>query len=234
MTGWSNPEVTPVGPAGAAAGPGAGPPTGAPGPGGMPADPFGSRPSGRRRGRVRLALGLLVIVAGAVATTVAVVGLVSDGSGLADRAVAEGAVGEGVVVPAAFTAPEAGDYTVYAHFDGFFEEEENRRDRTIADIDCDAARPDGSTATIRGSRQGASQSIGSNSTIGWFSTPAGDVTVTCRYRRTVGSRADQVELLVVEGRPSVTGVLAVFVGIAALVVGLMVAVWGWSARRRRG
>jgi len=239
---WSNPDVTPVGPgagpppATSVPVPPAGPPPIPPsevGPGGVPVDPFGSRPSGRRRGRVRLALGLLVAVVGLVATVVAIVGLASQGSGLTEKAVAQGAVGEGVVVPGAFTAPTAGDYTVYAHFDGFFEEEENQRDRTIADIDCEAALPGGRTATFRGARQGASQTIGSNSTIGWFSTPAGEVTVTCRYRDEVGSRADQVELLVVPGRPSVAGLLGLFVGIAGVLLGVLVAVWGWSARRKR-
>jgi hypothetical protein len=237
VSGWSNPEVTPVGQPAPPP-----PPTGAPyvpppaPPPAPPADPFGSRPSGRRLGRVRLVLGILVTLAGAVAVTIGIVQAVAAGQDISGSTLGAGAVGEGVSEPVVFDAPAAGDYTIYARFDGLLEEEDTRRERTIGDISCEAALPDGQTARFRGARQGNAVSIGEHSTIGWFSTAPGEVTVTCTYDglgRTRLTRADEVELVAVEGKPSVTEFLVLAGGITGLVLGIMLAVWGATARHRR-
>lgn len=253
MSGWSNPDVTPVGqpatapppPTGApvvlppaAGGHGAppAPPPRAPyvPPSAPPPDPFGSRPTpGRRGGGVRLVLGIAMTAVGAVALAVGIGQAVAAGQDIGDDALGAGAVGEGVSEPLVFDAPAAGDYTVYARFDGFFEEEDTRRERTIGDISCEAALPDGQTARFRGARQGNAVSIGKHSTIGWFSTPPGEVTVTCTYDGLGRSRADEVELVVVEGTPSIAHFLVLTAGIGALVLGILVTIWGATTRRRR-
>lgn len=236
MSGWSNPDVTPVR--------SSGPPRPAPPPGtdgsyapppALPLDPFGAQPDGKRRGRIRVVVGLVLSAACLVVTVVAFVQGVSTGQSLGDDAVAQGVVGEDRVVPATFTAPAAGDYTVYVHFDGFREGNDQLQEDTVGDTVCEAALPGGGTATIRGDRQGQSVTLEDNATIGWFSTPAGEVTVTCTYERELRTRAraDEVEVLVVAGKPSVGDFVVAFAAAAGLVVGIFVTIWGFQARHRR-
>jgi hypothetical protein len=176
----------------------------------------------------------VVVAVSVVALVVGIVQAAVAGGGLEGDALGVGAVADDEAKDITFTAPAAGDYTVWARFEGFREREENRRDRTVADIVCDIDLPDGDRARIRGERQGHAADVGKHSTIGWFSSPPGEVTVRCAYESYYGTnRADQVELLVVEGKPSLASFVVLFAAIAGLVLGIFVVVWGFSARSRR-
>lgn len=235
MSDWTNPDVTPVG---GAAGAGAG--------GGRPAplsggeDPFGSRPSRRRPGWVRIIIGDLLIIA-SIALIVVGIGRTADsGSGIEGDAVARGEVREDAERTRAVTfdvpAGERRDYSVYLLLsgrDGF----ENRRELTVRDTACVAEMPDGVQSRFRGARQGTSMTIGKASSVGHFSSQPGRVAVVCAYTQGTSSsrriRPEVAAYVVTPGTPGEmgTGIAMIVGGVFGLIGGGFLVVWGLLRRR---
>lgn len=233
MSGWHDPDVTPVG-----AAPGSLPP--APAPAHGPShDPFGSRPT-RRKGRPILVIaGVLLLVGGIVASVVGILEIIDSGGDITEDAVATGEVGEGGGVAAAFDAEGGQPYTIYVRFGSDLVSDEAEQDATVADTICEVRHPDGRTSVIRGDRQSSSVSIGGRSTIGWFTAQDvdGETAVVCAYeqgsRTTRRNRAGSVGVVVTPGKPSesVGGFIAVFGGVAVALVGGWALVRGLRGRR---
>lgn len=234
MPDWTNLDVTPVGQA-----PGSGPPgpsTAAP-PGG---DPFGSRPSRRRRGWIRVVLGVVVLVGGCVAAIGGIVRAVDE----RDR-IESGAVARGVVTAVApeeervtFEVPDRDrrDYTVYLLFEGVVSKEPEQ-ELAVRDTGCTATLPSGDQTTFRGSRQNVSSSVGQASSVGHFSAAPGTVAIRCAYvsssRRSRRQRPDSVAYVVTPGKPAaLTGTLAIVGGVFAALAGGFLSAWGWRGRRQ--
>lgn len=164
-------------------------------------------PARRSRRWWLLAAALVLVLGGAASLVIGTVAAVGGALDVDGRAVGEGRVAgldSEQWVPARFTAPEPGRYTVWLRTDGI--SEEGNRDAVVAATNCRAELADGSTTTFRGAVQGSSVTIGDRSTVGTFVAPAGEVEVTCRmqpfgkrsrYERLRPSR----ELVVVPGGP---------------------------------
>ena len=235
MSDWTNPDVTPVG---GAAGARADHGRPAPVPGGE--DPFGSRPSRRSPGWVRVILGGLLVVASVALIVVGIGKTVESGSGIESDAVARGEVRESVEQTRAvtFEVPpgERRDYTVYLLLtgrDGW----ENRRDLTVRDTACVAEMPDGVQTRFRGARQGSSTTIGKASSVGHFSSQPGRVAVVCAYTSGTRSsrriRPETAAYVVTPGTPGEMGLgIAMIVGGATVLVGAGFLI-AWGMRRRR-
>lgn len=235
MSDWTNPDVTPVGGVAGARAEQARP---SPLPGGE--DPFGTRPSRRSPGWVRVVLGALLIAGGIALIGAGIVQTVRWGSGIEDDAVARGAVHEDTEQTRAvtFRVPpgERRDYTVYLLLRGR-DDDENRRDLIVRDTACVAEMPDGVRTSFRGARQGASATVGSASSVGHFSSQPGAVGVVCAY--TTGTRSsrrirpERVEYVVTPGTPGAVGlgIAGIAGGVVVLLGGIGLVVWGLMRRR---
>jgi len=233
MSGWSNADVTPVGwqpGAGAGSGP-ASPPAGAGG------DPFGSRPTRRRRGWIRIVAGAVLLVAGIAAAVAGILSAVAERDRIETEAVARGVIRDGEPgTPLTFRAREGGEYTVYLIFAGKVGNT-TREERAVRDTACTAARPDGTQTDFRGSRQGVATTIGRASSVGHFSTPPGGVAIRCEYaqgsRRSRRLRTDAVAFVVTPGAPSFFGggVLTIVGGVFAGLAGGFLLGWGLIGKR---
>jgi hypothetical protein len=235
MADWPNLDVTPVRQEPGAAPPGPSTPL-------APShDPFGSRPTTRRRGWVRIVLGLAAVVAGIVAGVLGIVQAVDERARIESDAVARGVVRDGGLgEPLTFTVPAGGDqdYSVYLIFEGKVSQEPDQ-ELAVRDTGCAATLPnERGEVTFRGARQGVSNTIGQASTVGHFSTPPGRVEIRCGYTSsTRGSRRvrpDSVRYVVTPGKPSgaIGGVLLILGGVFVALGGGFLAAWGWRGRRR--
>lgn len=225
MSGWSNPDVTPVGPAPGAAPPGPVPTYG------PSSDPFGSRPSRRKARPILVAIGLLLSLGGIAAFVGGLVSVIGSGADVTDEAVATGEVGDGGGVAAAFDAQEGEPYTVYVRFGSDLVSNQNEQESTVADTVCEVRHPQGPPSVLRGDRQAHSVSIGGRSSIGWFTSRGGETQVVCSYEQ--GSRvsryhrAGSVGVVVTPGKPSDSTL-----GFVGLTVGVVVALLGgWALLR---
>lgn len=230
---WTDPDVTPVG---GRPGERAGE---APGPAPPGGDPFGSRPTRRRPGWIRVIAGALLISGGVAVGVVGVARAIESGAAIEGDAVARGEVREDREQRAvAFTVPagDRRDYTVYLLLRGRAGDE-NRRDLTVRDTACVARMPDGVETRFRGARQDASTTIGDATSVGHFSSQPGRVAVVCAY--TTGTRSSRrirpqrAEYVVTPGTPLAMGLgIAMGVGgITAAVAGGFLLAWGWRRRR---
>ena len=223
-------DVTPVGGA-----PGSRAASGVAPAGGPAPDPFGSRPSVRRRGWVRICAGAVLVLAGAVAAVAGIVTAVRDHAALSENAVARGTVGE--TVRFAHDGAGRSSFSVYLSFDGV---ENNTTDQELAvrDTACVATGTDGAQARFRGARQGTSVVLGGSASVGHFSVPPGAVSIRCAYtsgtRSSRRRRPDRVPYVVTPGTPSsMAGGVGLIVGgtFGSLLGGW--ALWsGWRGRRR--
>lgn len=233
MSGWTDLDVTPAGrPAGA-------PPEMAPNPLAPDEDPFGARPSRRRRGWVRIVVGVLAVAGGIAASIAGLVGTLRTGQDIEGRAVARGDVVEdGPITPVAFTVPpgEKRAYSVYLLFGGSVSQEP-QQELTVRDTQCRIRLPGGQTTVFRGARQDTSAEIGQAASVGHFTSAPGRAGAFCHY--TVGTRTsrrlrpERVAYVVTPGRPS-DG----FADVALIVGGVFAATAGGfaiasGARRRR-
>ncbi len=236
----TNLDVTPVG---GQAGDAVGRPTGAPSGGRTDRpDPFGSRPSVRRRGWVRLALGVVLLLGGVVATGAGILEAVDTYGKIEDDAVARGVIQDGRAAQALeFTVPDGGkrDYTVYLIFDdGNYVNRELEEDAAVRSTVCQATRADETSASFTGSRQGASVRIERSASIGHFAAVPGSVRVGCAYgpssRRSERRRPDRVDYVVTPGKPSVAGggTLLIVGGVFGAIGGGFLFAWGWRGSRR--
>jgi hypothetical protein len=198
-------------------------------------DPFGAQTWRRRRHPLLVVAGAALLVAGIVWGGLGVVETVRSASGIEESAVAKGVVGEGSPARLELGAPGAGDYTAYLRTDGLLESEENRRDATVASLECAAGGPGGDGQVMRGSRQGSTLVVGDSATIGTFTAAEGQVTLTCAYvdrsLRSERLRDDDAEVFVTPGRPAESmAVLAVVGGSFAALGGVLLLVRGLRHR----
>ena len=203
-------------------------------------DPFGGRPSVRRRGWLRIVLGAAAVVAGIVATVMGILDAVDTYDKIEGDAVARGVVSESSR-PVRFEVPEGGsrDYTVYLLFPkGNIINRELEEEAAVRDTACQVALPGGGTHSFRGNRQGVSQTIERASTVGHFSSAAGRVRVHCAYatgsRRTRIRRFDSVDYVVTPGKPTIAGggTLLIVGGVFGAIGGGFLFGWGWRGSRR--
>jgi hypothetical protein len=186
---------------------------------------------------VLVALGVVLLLGGIVASVLGIVDLVDSGGEITDDAVAEGQVGIGGGLPATFTSTAGEPYTVYVRFPSDLVSDGNERDATVEDTVCEVRHPDGRTTVIRGDRQAHSVTIGGRSSIGWFTAQRGDTAVVCAYeqgsRYTRANRAPDVRVVVTPGKPSdsIGGFVAVFGGVTVALLGGWALVRGLRGRR---
>jgi len=133
-------------------------------------------PPGKRRWWPTIAL--VLAIGGGIVLAIGIIALVRHNSEIRSSAVVNGDVGRADASAATyqFTVDEPGALSVYIDVDI---DEENARDAVIRATECTAAFEDGSTASIRGSRQASSSTIGDLSSIGYFDAPAGRAAIRC-------------------------------------------------------
>ncbi len=171
----------------------------------------------RKRGWVRVAIGVLLIVAGSAALVAGIVAAVGARDRIESDAVARGAPGE----PLTFRAAAPGDYTVFLI--GSFGDS-TAVERAVGRTACLAAFDVGARQ-FSGSRQGFSITLGSASSIGHFDAPAGNVSVRC-------DGPGSGEIVVSPGRPGIGIAIAGIIGGAVLgLSGLGLLIWGLIGRR---
>lgn len=253
MTGWTDPDVTPVGGA-------TPPPDGAPSRSadraqaeaafGRPApsrararrdDPFGSGSSRRRRGWIRIGLGVLLLVGGIGAAIFGIVQATTEYDRIDEDAVARGTVRDTARPDALrFVSPGPGrrDYTVYLRTGGLGLDSDDE-DLTVRDTACVATMPDGVETRFRGARQDIAVTLGSAASVGHFSSQPGTVRVVCAYssgsRGSRRVRPDAVPFVVTTGRPTLIGggVLTIVGGVTVALLGGFVLAWGLRGSTRR-
>jgi hypothetical protein len=177
-------------------------------------------PSGetrRKRGPLRILIGLALLVGGAVAVVIGISGAVTARSAIEDDAVARAPLGQ----PTSFRADAGQKYTVYVIFsDGVFSNSD-RQDAIISRTACETS----SGASFRGAFQGSSVTLGSASTVGRFTAPGGEVSVNC-----AGPTTDPYVVT-----PGGTGLLKsigeIIGGAFAVIGGLLLLIWGLIGRR---
>jgi hypothetical protein len=201
-------------------------------------DPFGSRPTVRRRGWIRILVGVALVVGGIVGTVVGIGDAIGTHDSIEADAVGRGTVsvaGAGLVT---FAVPsgERRDYTVYLLFDGI-ESNSTIQELAVRDTGCVATMPDGVQTTFRGARQGVSQTVGHSASVGHFSSQPGRVNVQCSYTsgtlRSQRRRPDAVPYVVTPGKPTALGggVVTIIGGVFGAIVGGFLVAWGWRRRR---
>jgi hypothetical protein len=180
-----------------------------------------------RRSPLRAALAVVLIGGGIAAAALGIVRLATEAGPSSDRIVAEGTVAalDGpAATPATFTAGGGEQFTVWLRAGGA----SNVRETVVAGTACDLARPDGTGAHIRGSRQGTSVATDHHETIGALRAAAGANTVSCRHvpfgpggRR--GALRDEHAFVVERGTPGdgLRGLWPMFGGILAIVAGVV-------------
>lgn len=168
-------------------------------------------------------LGAIAVVAGAVAMAMGILSLIDASGDLLDERVGEAGIPGGTV---SFEADD-GPYSIILLTPGFHNSV--TVERQVGAAVCEVDLSDGSTSTIRGSRQGMSVSTDDGSTIGWFTATAGPTTVTCEYTRSVSGR----DFAVVPGKPPnmLGGFGFLFGGIVAGLAGIFCLIFGLVGRR---
>lgn len=186
---------------------------------GQPHDPFGTPLVEHRRGRVRIALGVLLCVVAAGAIAVAVVGFVREQGALLDGAVAEGRLGG---APVRFET-DAGPYTILMRTPRFANDTALEREvaRTVCVIEFAGAEP----ITVRGNRQGVSTTTDSARSIGVFDAMPGAASAVCGPRS--GPQLRDRAFVVSPGKASFAtmGLPLAVALLAGLLGGLLIA-WG--------
>ena len=204
--------------------------------------PVGSAPGAMagppRRGWIRVALGLLLVVAGVVATAVGIAQAVTEhgkieGDAVTGADVRDGGLGDA----AAFTVPAGGrrHFSVYLLFDGV-ESNSEVQELAVRDTGCAATMPDGVVTEFRGARQDVAATLGGAASVGHFTSLPGRVTVRCGYtsgtRSSERRRPDSVPFVVTPGKPSFldSGVLTIVGGVGVAIAGGFLGFWGWRRR----
>ena len=188
----------------------------------------------RYRNRWFLVLGIVLLVAGLAAGTLAIIGMVSD-LALADEDIVAGGTVAALDGPeteaVSFTAESDGPFTVWLDNENM---ETLTREDVVAATQCEAQLSNGDTARFQGNRQGNNVTVGSRSTVGYFDAVEGDVEVSCRQVEfgrpgRYGRLRHERDYIVARGEPSTpfAGVGLLTGGIIALVLAIFsIITWG--------
>lgn len=214
---WSDPDVQPAGVARA---------------------PDGAPLIRHARGWVRIAVGVVALLAGIGLALVGILESVDHRAEALDHAVARGLLeGVGPTDPVAFVAGEGHghEFTIYLDTPGGGNDVQLERE--VQSTTCEVERADGSHATVLGRLQGVASDIGGLRSVGGFSAPTGPTTVTCGWRdpgRQDRGRAESRTFVVSPGSPSTAarGVLWTLAGVAVALAGGAVLAWGIHGRHR--
>jgi hypothetical protein len=170
-------------------------------------------PMRRKRGPLRILIGLAMLAAGALGVIVGISGAVNARDRIEEDAVARAPLGQ----PTSFEAAGSQRYPVYVIFGGAF----NNSDRVVPRVGCQTS----SGARFSGARQGTSVTLGSASSVGRFEAPAGTVDIVCG-----GPTTDDYVVT-----PGGTGILrSIFLiigGAFVLLGGIALIIWGLIGRR---
>jgi hypothetical protein len=163
----------------------------------------------RKRGPIRILVGLLMLVIGAGGVAIGVAGAVNARGAIEDDAVARAPLGQ----PTSFDADSAERYTVYVI--------SGRAESIVGRTGCETS----SGARFSGARQGTSVTLGSASSVGRFDAPAGTVDIVCS-----GPATDDYVVT-----PGGTGILrsifSIIGGAFVALGGIALIIWGLIGRR---
>jgi hypothetical protein len=163
----------------------------------------------RKRGPIRVLLGLLMLVAGALGVVVGIAGAIDARASIEDDAVASAPLGQ----PTSFEAVGEERYTVYVIA--------GRADSIVQRVECET----GGGARLRGSRQGTSVTLGNASSVGRFDAPAGTVDIVCG-----GPTTDQY-VVTPGGTGILRSILSIVGGAFVALGGIALIIWGLIGRR---
>jgi hypothetical protein len=167
-------------------------------------------PTRRKRGWIRVFIGLVLIAAGIISIVLGIVRIVGEVDKIQDDAVARGFLGE----PVTFTAAQPDDYTIYV-----------LSGPDVSGIACRVAPAGGQTTTLSGAGQDVEYTVGSASSIGRFETGPGEVEVRCEP-------GGPFEYIVTPGTPSIVrDILALLGGAFAIFIGIPLLIWGLIGRK---
>jgi hypothetical protein len=168
-------------------------------------------PMRRKRGWIRVLVGLALIAAGIVAVVTSVVDIVGERDRIESEAVARGLLGE----PLTFAAAEQSDYTVYLLSGAGF----------VTQTNCVVSLAGGGQTTFSGSNQGVNYEIGSATSVGRFDAGAGDTEIRCEPQA-------PVEYVVTPGEPAIVRAVLLIVGGAFVILaGIGLLIWGLIGKR---
>jgi hypothetical protein len=200
----SDPDVTPVGRA---------------------RDPFGRPAVEHRRGRVRIAAGILLCAAAAGGIAWAIVSFGREQQALLGAAVAEGRIGG---EPVRF-ASEAGPYTIFMRTPRFGNDA--RFEREVAATVCVVRLASERLLQVNGNRQGLSTVTDTARSVGVFDSAPGPAMAQCASRSR--SRTIDRTFVIAAGKASVsTGSLPLGVGLVLGTAGGLLLASGLRGRRR--
>jgi len=100
----------------------------------------------------------------------------------------------------------------------------------VAQLTCDVALADGTTALLRGSRQSSSIETSAGETVGSFDAVAGSTTVTCDFKGSPDTFGYFVAVAPQRNALNVVGVVALVGGILAMLAGVILIVIGVRGR----
>jgi hypothetical protein len=171
----------------------------------------------RKRGPLRILIGLALLVPGVVAVVIGISGAVSARSAIDDAAVARATLGR----PATFRIEAPNRYTVYVLFGGDLFTDSDRQDVMISQTACETSTGD----RFGGSSQGTSVKLGNAATVGRFDASAGEMSITC------SGPTDDSYVVTLGGTGAVKSILAIVAGAFAAIGGLLLFIWGLIGRR---
>ena len=187
------------------------------------------QPARSKRHPIMITLSLLCLVGGGIMLAYGIIKVVDQTSAIRSDAVAKGNVALPNSDPevAQFTSGKAQEYSVYIDLDT---SSENLRDDVVAETTCVAHVGDGHDVTMRGSRQGTSNTLGDLSSIGYFSAPEGPVSVICGQSG-FGRAGSNLPFYVTPGTTNVfSGIGYILGGAGLLAASLVLAIFGFRRK----
>jgi hypothetical protein len=166
-------------------------------------------PMRRKRGWIRVLVGLTMIVLGALAVVVGIAGAVNARANIEDDAVARAPLGQ----PTSFDGEAGTRYTVYVI--------SRRADSIVGRTGCQTS----SGGRFSGARQGTSVTLGSASSVGRFDGVAGTIDIVC-----AGPTADDY-VVTPGGTGILRSILSIIGGAFVALGGIGLIIWGLIGRR---
>ena len=187
------------------------------------------QPVKSKRHPFMLAVSVICLIAGGIMLTYGIIKVVDQTSAIRSDAVAKGKVALPNSDPEVvqFTSGKADSYSVYIDL---HTSSENLRDEVVGETTCVAHFGNEHEVTMRGSRQGSSNTLGDLSSIGYFSAPEGPVAVICAqsgYTRP----GTTLTFYVTPGTTNVIGGIGYILGGAGLLAAsLVLAIFGFRRK----